>query len=244
MNFPQSIIEKIKQKKELRGLADDFVQKELESYAKKNPHASQKDIIKGVRAELRKSTGRFNSGKRNKLLEEKNYEELLKTHASTRERLPHYNVLKEIIKNLNPKSILDIGCGLNPIALATQGIVYHASDIKQDELNLVKEFFRQNHIKGQVFYADARTERNFPQADVSLLLKIVDLLDKKGHKTAESLLSSLNCRHVIVSFSTKTLSGRPMNHPQRGWIEHLAKRLGYTFTLVKTPNELFYLINK
>ena len=243
------LAEKIKQKKELRGLADSFVEKELNEYIKRTNLSfplnkkTEKKICKAVRAELRNYTGQFQHLKqREHLIQEGSYLELLKTHASTRERLPNYSVLKEIIANLKPRSILDIGCGLNPIALASQGIFYYASDIKEDELEIVSQFFKKENIKGKVFYADARTERIWPKADLCLLLKIVDLLDKKGHKKAEELIRSLNCKHIIVSFSTKTLSGRPMNHPQRGWIERLCARLGYKIKLVKTHNELFYLI--
>ena len=245
------LVEKIKQKKELRGLADEFVKQELESYLEKThtpfplDYKSEKVIIKAVRAELRRYVGRFQSSKKHEnLLEAKDYSAILKTHASTRERLPHYEILKKIIHSLKPKTILDIGCGLNPIALAEPGIAYYACDIKEDELKLVESFFKAKGITGRVFFADARTERNFPKTNLALVLKVIDLLDNKGHKRAEELIRSLDCDNIIVSFSTKTLSARPMNHPQRGWIERLATRLGYTFKLIKSPNELFYIIQK
>ena len=50
--------------------------------------------------------------------------------------------LKEIIKKLNPKSILDLGCGINPLALAEKGVKYYASDINSEDLNIVREFFK------------------------------------------------------------------------------------------------------
>jgi len=61
---------------------------------------------------------------------------------------------------------------------------------------------------------------------------------------AEKIIRKIPSQYLLISFSTKTLSGRPMNHPQRGWIEQLTKRLGYGFEIIKSKNEIFYLIKK
>ena len=92
--------------------------------------------------------------------------------------------------------------------------------------------------------ADVQKEINFPHASLCLMLKLVDLLDTQGHKNAERLMDKVSCNHLIVSFSTKTLSGKPMRHSQRGWIERLAQRKGCTFNKYAAENELFYLIEK
>ncbi len=242
-----SLITKIKEKKELRGLADSFVQQTLTQVLKKNnlslplTPVAERIIMKEVRAQLRRHVGQFQTSKDQVgLLRTKNYPELLRTHASTRERLPDYPFFRQKIAAFAARSILDIGCGLNPVALATKGMRYWATDINESDLAIVHQFFKQEGLDGQTRVLDAKTESSFPQADLTLLLKVVDLLDHKGHKRTEQLLKVLNSPHLIISFSTKTLSGKPMNHPQRGWIEHLLPRLGYSFTVWKTKNELYY----
>jgi hypothetical protein len=170
--------------------------------------------------------------------------DLLNSHSSTRERKDFYQTLKNKISDLDVKSILDLGCGLNPIAIAEQGIVYNAYDINQDNLNEVDKYFKENNISGQVKVADLRENNEFPKADLAILFKVLDLIDEKNHKPSEMLLKSLDSKYLLISFSTKTLSGAPMRHPQRGWIELLLNRLGYEFESFSSKNEIFYLAKK
>jgi SAM-dependent methyltransferase len=249
-----SLIAEIKKKPELSGVADAVVLNVLEKIIAKSrinisklSAREQKLLVKDTRAELRNYSGAFHYSfkAREKLLKAGKIDELLKTHSSTYERLDFYPELKELVLSLGVKSILDLGCGLNPIALATREIKYFACDIKEDELSLVKEFFRMKGIDGQVFVCDLRSSSaNLPKADLCLAFKLFDVLEKRGHKLAEKIIKSAKCKYFLISFSTKTLSGAPMRHPQRGWIERLLSRLGFSFKLIKSRNELFYLAEK
>ena len=250
------LIKKVKEKKELQGIADSVVQrvveKELKGYdsAVVFSNSQEKTLIKSIRAKLRLEVGRFYNKhtslkKRTQLLEEGNNNQLLHSHASTKERAAEYTMLKKVMSDLDPRSILDLGCGLNPIALATPTITYYASDINEHDLALVQDFFTVNKITGKTFVYDLlQIKDDLPSADLCLLLKVFDTIEKKGHKLAEKIISLVPCPKLIVSFSTKTLSGKPMNHPQRGWIEQLCKRVGYGYTTFSTKNELFYSIEK
>ncbi len=250
-----ALIKKIKQKKELSGLADSIIEEAILKHFKKKEvtlfylgSKEEKIVVKTVRAGLRKMTGQFQkkTSKREQLLEQNKLTELLKTHNSTAERLSVYPQIKNLLKELKISSVLDLGCGLNPIALSSPSIKYYAADIREDELNLIKKFFQKNEIQGKVFIYDLRKieKKDLPNTDLCLLLKVLDLLESKGHKIAERIIKLVPSRYILVSFSTKTLSGKPMNHPQRGWIEHLANRLHYKYKLIETKNENFYLINK
>jgi len=257
MTGKKELIIKIKEKKELSGLADSLVSDSLDIYLAKNrinPASLKlgeiKILIKDLRAELRNYAGRFQKSLKEKtlLLEKDEIVELLKSHASTKERIESYPEIKKMIIDLNIKSILDLGCGLNPLALASSDMEYYAVDINEDDLKIVSRFFEKNKIKGKTFTYDLRKlskeENQFPSVDLCLILKVFDIIEKKGHKLAEEIIKKINCRYFLVSFSTKTLSGAPMRHPQRGWIERLLTRLRYTFKLIKTRNELFYLASK
>ncbi|MEK6928920.1 MAG: hypothetical protein AABW65_03115 [Nanoarchaeota archaeon] len=244
-------LNKIKSKKELSGISDFIILSSLEKYFKKNKISkkklSSKDsklIVKEIRSDLRKLLGRFekDSSKRKTLLETNKIDDILNTHISTKERKEDYPLIISLIKELNPNSILDIGCGLNPLALASSKIVYYALDINKDEIDLINNFFKRNNIKGKAFFHDLRNyDSKLPEVDLCLLLKVLDIIEEKGHKLAEKIIKNLKCKCIIISFSVKTLSGKPMNHPQRGWIERLLNRLGYSFNLIKTKNEIFYI---
>ncbi|MCH7568942.1 MAG: hypothetical protein IIA87_06005, partial [Nanoarchaeota archaeon] len=120
----KELIIKIKKKKELQGLSDNFVKDILQEYLTKRNireikgKKSEKIVIKIIRAELRKYAGRYQYKtkiNRFNLLKKGRIKEILKTHTSTKERIESkaYPKLIKIINKLNPNSILDLGCGLN-----------------------------------------------------------------------------------------------------------------------------------
>jgi SAM-dependent methyltransferase len=243
----------IKEKKELSGLADFIVQDALKLYLKKNKiekhnfsEKEEKIIIKEVRNNLRKMAGRFQKDSEEYYLSDKiDINSILSKHTSTKERLEYYPLLREKINSLNIKSILDLGCGLNPIALASSSLKYYALDINEADLEIVRKYFMLKKIPGNVFTYDLRNINNsLPKSDLCLIFKVFDVIETRGHKLAEKIIKTVDCNFFLISFSTKTLSGKPMNHPQRGWIEQLLKRLNYKYESFKTKNEIFYLIKK
>jgi 16S rRNA (guanine(1405)-N(7))-methyltransferase len=75
-------------------------------------------------------------------------------HASTRERAPHLDGFYAPIWEVTgtPASVLDLGCGLNPLALPWMGIgdaMYHAIDVDAGTLDVARGFLAavgQPHI--------------------------------------------------------------------------------------------------
>jgi hypothetical protein len=253
----EELINQIRKKKELTDISINLVKDVLDNYLEKNnfrmpeTKKERKVIIKEVRAELRKYVGRFQvSGskkKRLELLRENKIDCLLKTHSSTKERLESgtYKLLFHYLTEISPNSILDLACGLNPLSVSSEfpKSKYYASDIKVDELNLLKEFFKKNKISGETFVADIRNEKTYPKTDVCLLLKVLDIIEKKGHKKTKNLLEILKCKNLIISFSTKTLSGKKMRFPERRWLEPILKDLNYIYKIEESSNEIFYICN-
>lgn len=249
------LIAKIKEKRELSGLDNSVIEKALHKVTKgidinKLKKREIKEIIKLARAELRIISGSFKqqTNLSNLNPNKNNLNEILSRHSSTKERLNYYPELTNLISELKIKSILDLGCGINPIALADKDLIYYASDINKQDLELVERFFNNNKIPGKTFVFDVReietSYKELPSVDLCLLFKVLDVVEKKGHKLAEKIIKLVNAQYFLISFSTKTLSGKPMNHPQRGWIEQLLSRLGYKFRLIKSKNEIFYLFEK
>lgn len=246
------IINKIKQKKELSDLPDSLVSQVLKNYLEKNNlnipknKKEEKIIVKEIRSQLRKYAGRFqiSSKKRDKLFKEGKIQNLLKTHTSTKERINHYPDLKNLIKKINPSSILDLGCGINPLAIAESKISYYAYDIKGSEINLINEYFKKKKVKGKAYVKDITQFSKFPKTDLCLILKVLDIIETKGHEKARHLLKKIKSKIIIVSFSTKTLSGKSMRVPRRKWFEYLADELNYSFRDFKLSNEIFYILRK
>ena len=266
--YPE-LIKEIKKKKELSELDNKFIKEELDRFFKRepkifknlkeqtNPKAKDyKIVIKEVRAKLRRSYGLFRVEKESKDLKElfkkKDYQKVLETHSSTKERFPFYNQLyKKIFKVTGkPKTILDLGAGLNPLSyefMKTRS-EYYAYDLSKEEVKVLNQFFKDKNINGKAGILDlleTNKVKKLPKADIAFLFKMTDVLDKgKGHKTSEKIITAIPAKFIVVSFPTLTMSGKPMNHPRRGWIELMCKRLEYKFQVLEFSNEIFYVVKK
>ena len=256
-NSLSELIPVIKEKKELKHIADTIVLRSLQKYftkkhidvgTLKNLRLREvKVIVKDIRAELRYLTGQFHrSAPFPSFSQQLSVEAIFQKHQSTRERLDFYPRLRHIIQEKKIHSLLDLGCGLNPLALATHDFVYYAVDIQEEEIAFVNRFFEEKKINGKAWIYDIRhfDARDFPTIDLCLLLKVIDLIEQRGHKLAEHIIKTVLCKYLLISFSTKTISGKPMRHPQRGWIERLLTRLDYSFQQIPSKNEIFYLAQK
>ena len=250
----EKIISQIKRKPELNDLPDSLVEKTLKAFLSKNKIVlnnstkERKIIIKEVRAELRRYAGQYvskqNAKKRMALISQDKISELLSEHTSTRERTIDYDGIKKIIYDLNPKSILDLGCGLNPLAIAIPSIEYHAYDIKEEDLNIVREFFKRKGISGEIHNKDIRELDKFPKVDLCIIFKVLDILGEDRNKIARKLLTIIDSNFFIVSFATRTLSGKPMNSPYRNWFEKILKDLNYPYKFRRMNQEIIYIIRK
>lgn len=232
---------------------------------------SYKRIIKYARAVLHRNIGAYctRSYKKNKqllkslgkLLEKGlNSEEslalhrqILGTHSSTRERVLSYEVLYKRLFEISgkPKIILDLGCGLNPLSFPWMGlknIEYHAVDINNNDLELVKEYFEiigeRCCIKRIDLQKGGDMAGMFPKADICFLFKVLECIDQKNHKPSEAVIKQLAARFVVASFATRTLSGRRMRQARRVWLEQMLRRLGFEFRIFREGDEIFYLIQK
>jgi hypothetical protein len=263
------LIKDIKEKKELLELDDKFVKEEINQFFKRepkilkrlendlNPKSKEyKQTIKEVRAKLRRSYGLFRVEKESKNLKEliktKDYQKILETHSSTKERLSLYPLLYKSILEMTttPKTILDLGAGLNPLSYEYMKIncTYYAYDLSKEEVKVINQFFKEKKIKGEAAILDLlqiEKVKQLPKADIAFLFKMTDVLDKnKGHKTSEKIIYAIPAKFIVVSFPTLTISGKKMNYPRRGWIELMCGRLGYEFKSFLLANEIFYCIRK
>ena len=254
MNVKNELLKKIKEKKELKDISDSLIIDKLDEFEKKKKISlknlskrEEKIVVKEIRNGLRRLSGMFmiSYKKRKKYFKEGNIASLLITHSSSKERMEFYPELRKRIEELDIHSILDLGCGLNPLALANEKITYYASDIKEDDLEIVRSFFKKNKIEGKVFSYDLENlDGNLPQADLCLIFKVLDIVSKNQWNITERILEKTNCKYYMISFAIKTLSGKYMKVQRRRWLENLLKKKNYEYSYFKTNNEIFYLVRK
>lgn len=255
------LINKIKSKK-YSSLSDEIIEQEINNFIRKNQKAKDKEIIKGVKERLHRIYGSFQVKKKKKrdaILEElKNnpnsielHRKILETNLSTKERMKAYQTLYYRIFQITkqPKSILDIGSGINPISYPYLECnpKYIAIEIDQEDVDFINSYFKIKKIKGkaELKAINKNNIKDLPKADITFLFKVIDPLeDKKGHKFSEQLIKELKSKHIVVSFSTKTVSNKMMNYPRRKWFEIMLRRINHKFRIVKTQNEFYYVIEK
>lgn len=225
--------------------------------------AEYEKVLKTVRAKLHESYGLFQIPKnsedikrnfikklKQRSLTEEDYKNILSLHLSTKERFDSYDSLYSQIFKLTgkPGSIIDIGCGLNPISshyMPLKKFRYIASDIDKSNLDFISEFFELSGIDGRTIVLDFQNEKDlqklaFIETDICFLFKVLEI-DKR---VAEDLITSVNSKFIVASFSTLSVSGKIMSSPQRDWFEKLLNRLKYKFSTFSTENEIFYVIKK
>lgn len=179
------------------------------------------------------------------------HKKILSTHTSTRERLQIYPILyKQLFaKTGMPKVLLDISCGLNPFSYPWIGskLVYNASEVTQEDCRMVMEYFKIAGIQGEVIQLDIlnHSERlRDLHGDVCFLWKVLDTLEYLERNCSRRILPLLNVQCLVVSFSTKTLSGKHMKKTRRLWFEKICNDNNWIFSIKEFENELFYVVKR
>jgi 16S rRNA (guanine(1405)-N(7))-methyltransferase len=176
----------------------------------------------------------------------------LTAHASTRERVPHLASFYPPIWQITgvPQRILDIGCGLNPLALPWMQLppdaAYLATDVDQRPLTAVGAFLTLVGQPHAVRAEDAVSEPPTDETDVALLLKLIPTLDRQDPGASVRLLRALNAHHAVVSFPARSLGGRGkgMERTYRSRLAELADESGRVREVAEAsvPNELVFVL--
>jgi 16S rRNA (guanine(1405)-N(7))-methyltransferase len=139
--------------------------------------------------------------------------DIMRYHASTRERLPFLaEFYATLFSGLLPvQSLLDLACGLNPLARPwiplTADCVYYACDIYQHMTYFLQQAFPLLGISGQAWVCDLTQQVPEQSVDVVLLLKTLPTLEQLDKQSSKRLLQQLNARYIVVSYPLRSLGG-------------------------------------
>ena len=218
----ERIIKNIKESKKYDSICEDTINRICDEEIKK--YNKEKDIIHSIKNKLHQITGsflisdifrKFNQFKKNG--ETIDFNHLLSLHSSTKERLSFYTELFDDIYNCVGKinSILDLACGLNPILFAQYLSLnnlsieqYYAEDINSDLLKIIDFYAEYSKLFIETKHSDLLCEVPKYNVDVVFLFKIIPLLEQQKKNYFVDLINSLNAKYIVVSFPTKTLSGK------------------------------------
>ena len=177
---------------------------------------------------------------------------LMAAHASTHERLPLLDTLyPQLFKQLPPvRSVLDIACGLHPLARPWMPIPpdvpYFAFDIFSDQIDFLNRFFRVMGYAGAAAQRNVLDDMSAPPADIAFLLKTLPCLEQIESGAGERLLHQIDAPILIVSFPNHTLAGRKQGMAQHYTTSFLSqiKKAGWQTDSLSYPSELVYIVQK
>jgi len=178
--------------------------------------------------------------------------QIMRTHASTQERLPFLErFFQETLASIpKPKSILDLACGLNPLAIPFMPFhstpLYFACDVIEPEIEFLQQWFHFEKIDGIAFLCDLLVEIPQQEADLTLMLKTLPILDQVDPDFSRNLLNHLNSKYILISYPTKSLGGRSKGMAQTysNSFNELIQEFSFQVQRFDFPNEIAFLLTR
>ncbi len=176
----------------------------------------------------------------------------MQLHASSRERLPSLErFFKESLASLAPlHSILDLACGLNPLAVPwmplAPGASYFACDVYGDMVDFIGCFLAHLGLPGGAVICDLFQGVPQPPVQVALLLKTIPCLEQVEKEIGLRLLAGIQARHILVSFPAHSLGGRSkgMVRNYEAHFRQMVSGQAWKVQRFEFPGELTFLIEK
>lgn len=175
-------------------------------------------------------------------------------HASTRERLPildrFYPTAWGNDGDGPPRRVVDLACGLNPLALPWMGLPsgaeYEAWDINTELATFLTSFFGLAGISGRAGTRDLAAGPPPGSWDLALLLKAIPCLEHQRPGLSADLIDQIDARRVVVSYPTRSLGGRSkgMGTTYREQFRALASGRPWRIREVDLRDELIFVIAK
>lgn len=176
----------------------------------------------------------------------------MRHHASTKERFP---ILDEfyatVLAELPPvHSVLDLACGLNPLAIPWMGLpdgaAYYAYDIYEDMVDFLRAFMKLTQVDGRAAACDVLQSCPNPRVDLALVLKSIPCLEQIDKSAGARLLDMIDADYLLISFPVHSLGGRdkgmPTNYEAR--FRELVAGKDWSIKRFEFATELAFLISK
>jgi 16S rRNA (guanine(1405)-N(7))-methyltransferase len=178
-------------------------------------------------------------------------QEILHSHLSTRERQPILADFYAQIFNVTgqPQSIMDIACGLNPLAFPWMGldtpVDFYAYDIHEPRIEFLNHYFLLQGLKPQARLQDVALQFPVEKADAALFLKEMPRFERNYHGRGRPLLEALNVHWLVLSFPTiSTHGGRNLTNRYREFMHQLIEGHDWPVTELLFEGELVFCIKK
>lgn len=229
-----NISNKLKSKKELKDLDNNFIKSRILEYLSKNKvdldnekSKSYRLMFKYLRKKLREVYGSFRVIKQTRNSE----------------------IYRKIFNEFKPKSVLDLGCGLEPLnySIIYSKVNYSCFDINKQEIDKLNEFFKKNKLNGKasIFSLVDNNLDELPKVDLCLILRVLEGLESIKKNFSLELLSKIKAKFIVVSFAKIALGKKErIRKAGRSWFRRLLKKLNYNYEIFDSDDEIFFIIKK
>lgn len=245
-----------------RAIAPDFVRKIAVDELSKHPRP--KEAIKATKNKLHQVAGAYlgapphyddwlerlaavNAAERPEICRV-----LMHSHASAWERLPiieqfYQTTLAEIAP---VHSVLDLACGLNPLAIPFMPLAadatYYAVDLYTDQADFFNRALPLLGVTGSAFALDVTQTIPQQSVELALIVKAIPCLQQIDKGIGARLLNSVQAKHMLVSYPAQSLGGREkgMRANYEVQFNELVAGQGWTIRRYNFASELAFLITK
>ncbi len=178
--------------------------------------------------------------------------DLMHAHLSTRERLPILDTFYRDIFAVTgpPKRLLDIACGLNPLAfpwmnLPVVGTDFIGYDIHEPRVDFLNHYFILQGLPPLAFVQDVALAPPAESGDVALFLKEMPRFERNYPGHGRALLDAVKARWLVVSFPTiSTHGGRNLTNRYRDFFHQIIDGSGWPVTELLFDTELVFCAEK
>ena len=260
----EAVITAVKQSRKYGGTSEETIRELAEEAARQ--HKKSKAAIKAVRTQLHSIMAPY-LGDPDYALETARLDEAfaagdaaqieaicrdaLYAHLSTRERLP---VLTEFYEQIfavtgSPRSVMDIACGLNPLALRWMGLElpldFYAYDIHEPRIAFINHYFQLEGLPPLAQVQDVALEPPQERVDVALFLKEMPRFERNYHGRGRPLLEAIRADFLVVSYpSVSTHGGRNLTNRYREFMYQLIAGHDWPVTELLFEGELVFVLDK
>lgn len=179
---------------------------------------------------------------------------ILQAHSSTKERLRFLSdFYNQIFRTTGiPLTILDLGCGLNPLTLPwmalSKGAKYTAVDVDKAQMSFILRVSKilNWNINLRCVVESALSYKAGP-VDMVFLFKVIPVFEKLDKDFALiDFLRRFTCKNFVITFPTGTLSGGKvgMKNFYNAKMRDFLRETQLEYSTINFPNELVYIIRK
>ncbi len=177
---------------------------------------------------------------------------VMESHYSTDERLPILNdFYQQILNPIRPiPSILDLACGLNPLALPWMPIddetQYYGCDIFADMIDFLNIFAAHFGIQAK-FETCNLLDANFnTSVKIAFLLKTTPCLEQLRKGFILQLLDAIPAEYILFSYPMSSLSGKSkgMRENYADQFTSIISNKSWEYERFEFSSELAFLVKK